>query len=92
MLLEIPALPVAGTNFSVTLRDYVGKGRVAVSVGGQLLLEQDCDDPPCHEVVFLTRELAGRELKVVATAGVERLERSFLIGTKEGQGGAMVAG
>lgn len=92
MDLEIPKPPMAGTNFSVTLKGYAGKANIAIYVEDEMALEQDCDDPPCHEVLFLTRDLAGRTLRVLATGGGASKEVCFTIASKEAEGGAMMAG
>lgn len=92
MVLNVPKPPLAGSNFSVQLDGYTGAAKLAVYVAGQRLLEKDCPDPPCHEMVFLTRDLAGRELKVIGTAMGESVSRTFRIETKKSEGGAMMAG
>ena len=92
MNIEIPGAPIAGASFYVILQGYRSNGHIAIYIEGDLALEKDCDDPPCHEVIFLTRNLAGRTLRVLARGDGETKEMTFTIGMKEAEGGAMMAG
>jgi hypothetical protein len=91
MDLETSEFPVAGANFAITLKAFRGKAHIEVYVNDQLTVERDCDDPPCHEVIFLTRDLAGRTLRVLATAEGQSEDKVLTIGMKGSEGGAMMA-
>ena len=58
--------PVAGEMFRVRIASYRGRATVAVYVGGNLLKEKECPDPPCHARVAIPLNARGSTLTVHA--------------------------
>lgn len=48
-------------------------------MGGELLLERECDDPPCHEEALLPSKIAGQTLLIEVADRNEQHELTFFI-------------
>jgi hypothetical protein len=82
--------PHPGQVFNFTVRGGSGTARIAAYLNGIQVLQSECPDPPCHEMVFVPTNAFG-QLMIVATdsSGVAQ-QRVFAI-QKATSGGGMVS-
>ena len=71
--------PVEGRPFSLRVDKVVGTARFKFYIGGDLFLQLDCDDPPCHEEALLPGGISGQTLLVEVTDSDEQQELTFFI-------------
>jgi hypothetical protein len=66
MDIEAFGAPYPAENFSFTVRGGMGRITIAVFLNESQLMQTDCPDPPCHEMVFIPGYASG-QLMIVAT-------------------------
>lgn len=93
MIIENQGLPYAGERFRFTVARATGKTRIVVYVDTAPILDEECPDPPCHEIVQIPVGTRGSVLRIVATdVSGNTTEREFTIAeSDESTGGTMSA-
>jgi hypothetical protein len=56
----------AGDSAELRVTDTSGPVRIQATVGGRVVYEHECPDPPCHEYFRIDASLGGQVLQVVA--------------------------
>lgn len=83
----------AGGQFHFVVSDGARPIHIEVYVDGAPLMHEDCDDPPCHEMVFIPSGTRGAELWVVARDADGALaQRTFRVGTPDPSAGGVLVG
>jgi hypothetical protein len=80
MIVDTDGMPYAGEPFAFTIRDAHERVTVQCYVDRHLVFNDECPDPPCHEVVTIPRGTRGSMLRIVATtARGARVEQELKI-------------
>lgn len=74
MEIELKQLPIAGQTVNVSVDGGIGITSINVFVDSMLVLQHDCDDPPCHEMVEIPAGTRGSTLKIITTDSVGNSE------------------
>lgn len=84
--------PFAGEGFHFTVSGGVKPVRIRVYIDRVQVLDDDCPDPPCHEMVLVPHGTRGSELWVIATDALGTMtERRFSVGDSDTNAGGMTA-
>lgn len=82
-------LPLAGEQYPFSVEGVIGEAVIEVYIDNHLLYRQECDDPPCHEMIMIPQDARGSDLSIIATDTSGKTEkREFKIaGSDTGVGG-----
>lgn len=84
--------PQPGRDFRFTVYGGSGTTKIEADLNQRQVLQVECPDPPCHEMVFIPTNTFG-ELVVVATDSTGARERwVFAIQTSTSGGGTVSGG
>lgn len=94
MELNAQGLPMAGQSFYFNVEGGIGKTTINVFVDSKLILQHDCDDPPCHEMAMIPPGTRGATLRVIATDSVGNTQtfEYKVVDSDAGASGTMTAG
>lgn len=70
MDIEATQVPMAGDSFNFSVDGGLGSRNIKVFVDLNQIYEQDCDDPPCHEMVMIPPGTRGATLRIIATDSI----------------------
>jgi hypothetical protein len=91
MAIEGLGLPRAGQAFRFTVSGTSERTAIEAYIGTKRVLQAECPDPPCHEVVPIPEDARGLILRIVATdSSSNRIEQEFRIGDSEASSGGMM--
>lgn len=92
MKIENKGFPYAGKPFLFVVAEATGRTTIEAYVNMRRVLEAECPDPPCHEVVLVPVGTRGSVLRLIATDSLgNRIEREFTIADFEASSGGMMA-
>jgi hypothetical protein len=93
MKIEAAQAPFAGQFFHFTVLDVAGRTRIKVFVDALQIFDEDCPDPPCHEMVLIPPGTRSSLLRVVAQdlTGAT-VERKFTVADFSPDRGSEAAG
>ena len=66
MIIENQDLPYAGERFLFSVAGATGKTKIEVYIDSARVLEEECPDPPCHEIVRVPVGTRGSVLRILA--------------------------
>jgi hypothetical protein len=90
--IENQGFPYAGQRFRFVVAGAIGRTTIEAYVDTRRVLEAECPDPPCHEVVLVPVSTRGSVLRLIATDSLgNRIERVFTIADSEASAGGMIA-
>jgi hypothetical protein len=92
--MEIKAMnqPLAGRQFRFLVAGGTRPTRIQVYIDQSQVASKDCDDPPCHEIVWIPPGTRGSEVRIVASNLLGSTEeRRFTIADAEASGGGMMS-
>jgi hypothetical protein len=74
--------------------DVIGPVHLTVALASRVLLEHDCPDPPCHEVLRIPPNTQGQVLRIVAIDrwGHTEQQEFTVVEMTPGAGSAIAAG
>lgn len=76
--------PVLGGMFEFIVSGKEKPLRVTVFIGNEILMDEHCPDPPCHETIFLLKEVMGSHVRIVLQDSMSRvLQEYFAIQSEE---------
>ena len=90
--MEIDGLsePVAGKEFNFRVTGDARPLRIEILIGRVRVMESECPDPPCHEMVLIPRQAGGAEILIIARDRLGNVEqRKFRVRYADSSGGAM---
>ncbi len=92
MRIQCEDRPRAGQQFMFRVTGATGKTRIEAHVDTRRVLETECPDPPCHEMVQIPAQTRDSILRLIAIDSIgNREELEFIIADSEaGAGGVMV--
>jgi hypothetical protein len=92
MVIENQDLPYAGKLFRFTVAGATGKTRIEAYIDTARVLERECPDPPCHEMVRVPVGTRGSVLRIVAKDLLgDTIERQFRIAESDTSSGGMMS-
>lgn len=92
MRIEAEGRPHAGRQFRFAVTGTTGRTRIEAYINTRRVLETECPDPPCHEMVQIPARTRGSVLRLIAIDSVgNREEREFIIADSEASAGGMTA-
>ncbi len=66
MEIEVFSQPMAGERFNFRITGGTRPTYIEVYINRRLVMETECSDPPCHEMVFIPHGARGTELWIIA--------------------------
>ncbi len=83
----------AGTHFHFRVSGGARPTRIDVYIDQIMVLSKDCDDPPCHEMIFIPNGVRGSQVRVTARDAHGNVEqKSFsVVDSDASSGGVMSA-
>ena len=88
--------PIAGATYIFGVANDAGEARVpihvSVVVGGDVIFDGNCPDPPCHQMsVFIDRRYANLEMRIEAVTEIgQRKVAVMRIGSPESISGSSI--
>ncbi len=94
MRIENIGQPYAGQQFRFTVTNTLENTRIQVYIDKMAVLETECPDPPCHEMIAIPYGTRGSILSIIGTDRRGRIVKvQFEIAESErGQSSPMTAG
>ncbi len=91
MEIEVFSQPVAGEGFNFRVTGGTRPTHIEVYIDRRLVLDTECTDPPCHEMVFIPRGTRGAELWIIARDifGSIEQQKFAILDSDASAGGAM---
>jgi hypothetical protein len=92
MNIESLTAPIAGERFKFRVTGGTRPTHIDVYINRQQVLDTECADPPCHEMVFIPQGARGAEIWIVARDTFGNIERRrFEVGESDaGAGGTIL--
>lgn len=92
MRIEAEDNPTAGARYKFTVLEAIGGAGIKVFVDQLEILDEDCPDPPCHEIITIPEGTRGATLRIIARDRVGNVtEREFEIAEPYSESGAATA-
>lgn len=90
MDIESLSQPFAGELFNFRVTGGTRPTRIEVYIGRLKVIDKECDDPPCHEMVVIPANARGSEVRVIARDTMGNIEeRKFQVGDSDTSAGGM---
>lgn len=58
--------PVAGKHFSFRVTGGTSPTFIEAFIGRTQVMDSECADPPCHDMIFIPHEAIGAEILIIA--------------------------
>lgn len=92
MKIENSDQPYPGRPFRFRVSGGTRPTRIKVYIGHKEILDKDCPDPPCHEMITIPPNARGTELLIVAEDLLGNIEQAkFEIEDSDSSSGMMSA-
>ncbi len=87
------AQPRSGLPFDFVIAGGIGTTNITVYIAGQQISVDDCDDPPCHQMIRIPDASVRNTLSIIAKDSQGNIfERDYVIEDSDSGSGAIQMG